>query len=269
MMRLLAFVFSAALVLFSNAVLAVERLPDTEITQYQGTAAWLIDPVGRYKHGILGDAVEAGGFQVQFHGKLHEYRLGNDAVFEDRRVRLADLTGDGTPEAIVVKSYLDKGAAIAVYKLTEKGIEPLAESEPIGMANRWLNPLGVIANPGETPVIAAVVMPHISGSLRTYKLSGKALKQVDMLDGYTNHIIHTADLDLGRIADTDGDGREDIVLPDIALKRLAVINVADGKLKLKIKLPAGGTILGLDRINRGVARLRLADGRRVAIKLRL
>lgn len=267
-MRTTFWTISTVSALAAGLAHAANRLPDTEISQFKGTAAWLIDPVKRYDHGILGDAVEAGGFQVQFDGKLFEYKLDDDAVFEDRRVRLADLTGNGTPEAIVVKTYLKKGSAIAVYKLSDKGIEPLAESEPVGRSHRWLNPLGVIANPGETPVIAAVVMPHLSGSVQTYELSGKTLKRVDKLDGYTNHIIHTSNLDLGRIVDADGDGRDDIVLPDLPLKHLAVINVKNGKLKLKIKLPAGGTIVGLDRVNRGVARIRLANGRRVAVKLR-
>ncbi len=247
---------------------AAERLPDTEITQFRGTAAWLIDPVRRYDHGILGDAVEAGGFQIQFGGRLMEYRLGGDAVFEDRRVRLADLTGDGVPEAIIIKTYLARGAAIAVYKLGAKGIEPLAETQPIGKPHRWLNPVGIIANPGEKPVIAAVVTPHLSGSLRTYRLEGKSLKQISVLEGYTNHIIDTSNLDLGRVADANGDGRDDIILPDIERRHLAVIDVKNGKLSLKIKRPAGGQIIALDRVNNGTARIRLANGRRVAMKLR-
>lgn len=78
-------------------------------------------------------------------------------------MRLANLDGHGTPEAIIVKSYLSRGAAIAVYRILPDRIEPLAETEAVGSRDRWLNPVGV-ADFSETggPVIAAVVTPHLA-----------------------------------------------------------------------------------------------------------
>ena len=151
-------------------------LPDGEVSKAGPFTAWLIDPTTRYNHGVLGDAIEAGGFVVERGKKRLVYRLAPDAVFEDRRVRLADLNGDGVPEAIIVKAYLQRGAAIAVYRIGADRIDPLAESEAIGTRNRWLNPIGVadFAGTGK-PMIAAVITPHLAGSLRLYSLSGSTL----------------------------------------------------------------------------------------------
>ncbi len=179
---------------------ALVALPDTEITVFGTFRAWLVQPTTRYNHAVLGDAVEAGGLVVEHGRKRLAFQLGQDSVFEDRRVRLADLDGDGTPEAIVVKSYLERGAAIAVYRILEDRIEPVAESSPIGIRNRWLNPVGIadFTGTGE-PIIAAVITPHLAGSLRLYRLSGGALSEVARIEGYTNHILGSRDLDLGRV----------------------------------------------------------------------
>jgi hypothetical protein len=205
------------------------RLPDTETTRAGAYSAWLVEPTTRYSHGVLGDAIEAGGFVVERGGKRFVFRLGPEAVFEDRRVRLADLDGDGIPEAIVVKAYLARGAAIAVYRVGRDGIEPLAESTPIGTPNRWLNPVGVgaLAARGQM-AIAAVVTPHLAGSLRLYRLSGTELIETARIDGYTNHIIGKRDLDLGHLADIDADGLADVVLPTLDRLGLAAVSFAGG-----------------------------------------
>lgn len=84
-------------------------LPDGEIARGGGGIgrAWLSEPTGRYGHGVLGDAVEAGALVLEdAAGATHRHVLGAASVFEDRRVRLHDLDGDGRDEAIVVRSYL-------------------------------------------------------------------------------------------------------------------------------------------------------------------
>ncbi len=200
------------------------RLPDGEVTKSGGLTAYLVDPTTRYGHGVLGDAIEAGGFVVERDGQRLLFRLGPDAVFEDRRVRLADIDGDGQPEAIVVKAYLDRGAALAVYQIGRDAIEPLAESPAIGQRNRWLNPVGVADFTGSgQAMLAAVVTPHLAGSLRLYRLSGTALVEVSRIDGFTNHRLGERDLDLARIGDIDGDGTADIVIPSLTRLKMAAI----------------------------------------------
>jgi hypothetical protein len=207
----------------------IRRLPDTEVTRFGTISAYLIYPTKRYDHAVLGDAVEAGGFVIERDGQRLIYSLPDDSVFEDRRVRLADLDGDGQPEAIIVRSYQDRGAAIAVYRILTDRIEQLAESPAIGTRHRWLNPAGIADFTGSGEItIAAVITPHLSGSLRLYRLAGRKLEETARIDGYTNHIIGSRDLDLGLLSDVDGDGVPEIVLPSIDRRSLAAISFKQG-----------------------------------------
>ncbi len=229
----------------TGAAFAAEpkRLPDTEVTRSGQYSAWLIEPTSRYAHGVLGDAIEAGGFTVEYAGRRLSYQLGQDAVFEDRRVRLADLDGDGVPEAIVVKAYIARGAALAAYRIGPTSIEPLAESAAIGMPNRWLNPVGIAAFSVKGQVaIAAVVTPHLAGSLRLYRLEGAQLVETARMDGYTNHIIGSRDLDLGHVADVDGDGLADVLLPTLDRRALAAVSFAGGGPRELRRWPFGGLV---------------------------
>ncbi len=244
--RLLAVVIVAACHLpVAGAVIGAEsrRLPDTEVTRSGQYSAWLIAPTNRYAHGVLGDAIEAGGFTVEHAGQRLTYQLGPDAVFEDRRVRLVDLDGDGVPEAIVVKAYIARGAALVVYRIGPTRIEPLAESAAIGTPNRWLNPVGIaaFAAVGEM-TIAAVITPHLSGSLRLYRLEGARLVEAARIDGYTNHIIGRRDLDLGHFADVDGDGLADAVLPTLDRRALAAVSFAGNRPRELKRWPVEGLI---------------------------
>eukprot|EP01036_Dinobryon_divergens_P043411 gene43411-biopygen34917 len=90
-------------------------------------------------------------------------------------------------------------------------------------------------------MIAAVITPHLTGSLRLYRLTGGKLLESARIDGYTNHIIGSRDLDLGRLADVDGDGVPEIVLPSIDRRSLAAISFKQGARVLK-QVPVDGRI---------------------------
>lgn len=247
---------------------APQRLPDTETTRAGGLTAWLTDPTTRYAHGVLGDAIEAGGFVVERGGRSLHHRLGPDAVFEDRRVRLVDL-GGGSPAALVVKSYLRRGSALAAYAIGEDAISPLAESEAIGTPNRWLNPVGVadFTRTG-TPLVAAVVTPHIAGSLRLYRREGARLEEVARLDGVTNHVIGSRDLDLGRMSDIDGDGVPEIVLPSLDRLRLVAVSFAGGTGRIVASVPLPAPLIRLEPMNDARAVVHLQDRRTLTVDLK-
>jgi hypothetical protein len=172
-------------------------------------------------------------------------------------VRLADLDGDGLPEAVVVKAYLDRGAAIAVYRIGRHGIEPLAESAAIGQRNRWLNPVGVADFTGSgQAMLAAVVTPHLAGSLRLYRLSGTALVEVARIDGFTNHRLGQRDLDLARLGDIDADGTTDIVIPSLSRQGLAAIGFRGGR----------AVVLGTTEVDQRIARFLALRGQNATIE---
>jgi len=83
-------------------------LPDGIITEgHKGIAeSWLTDLTRRYDHGVLGDAVEAAGVRARGRdGRVLSFMPPSGSVFEDRRVRLADLSsGDDGDELLVVQA---------------------------------------------------------------------------------------------------------------------------------------------------------------------
>ena len=62
------------------------------------------DPTTRYAHGVLGDAVEWGTLTIRDNGKTRRVRLPDDRVFEDLTPRLWNVTGDETPEIVVIET---------------------------------------------------------------------------------------------------------------------------------------------------------------------
>ncbi len=206
-------------------------------------AAWLVAPTSRYRHGILGDAIEAGGLAVEgVDGRRVEFVLGKESVFEDLLPRLHDIDGDEDEEVVVVRSYLQAGAALSVFGLRDGKLVRIAETQPIGRPNRWLNPIGAADFYGDARVeLAAVITPHIGGWLTFYRQAGKRLDEVSRWPGYSNHAIGSTALGLSAVLDANGDGVMDVVLP------------AQDRSILKAVTVVGGTLAELQSINNASA----------------
>ncbi len=220
-----------------------QALPDAEvITGKQNIrAAWLAGPTRRYAHGVLGDAIEAERVVVEdSNGKRQSLFLPKTAVFEDRFVRLADLDGDGTDEIIVVKSYLSKGAALAVFELAPDGLKIVDETPAIGRAHRWLNPAGIADYDGdERNEIAIVVTPHIGGRLEFWGFRDGKLIRKAHLNGFSNHVVGSRVQQMSASADFNGDGVTDLVLPSHDRKAIRFISLVGGTARAfaLVKLP--------------------------------
>ena len=94
-------------------------------------------------------------------------RLPADAVFEDIEPRIVKI--DGAERIILVKSYLDRGSALAVIDPVSATI--VAETPPIGRPHAWLNPAGVADFHGDGATeIAFVRQPHVLGNLELWSL---------------------------------------------------------------------------------------------------
>ncbi len=208
-------------------------LPDGVVTQGNGAIreVWLTHPTRRYDHGILGDAIEAGGLAARLaNGAVRRLRLSPEAVFEDRQPRLADLDGDGSDEILIVKTYLQRGGALAVVAVTETGLEIVAEADPIGLTHRWLNPVGVADFDGDgKPEAAVVLTPHIGGVLQLYEWKGARLIEDHAEHGFSNHGIGMRELGMSAVADVNRDGVADIIVPGDSRRKLIGVTFAGGK----------------------------------------
>lgn len=201
--------------------------------------AWYIHPTTRYDHAVLGDAVEAGGLAAETEsGRRLELVLDEAHVFEDLTPRIADLDGDGRNEIVAIRSSLSAGAAIAVYGLRDGRLRLLDAAPEIGRPNRWLNVAAIADLFGiGRPVLAWVETPHIGGTLRMATFAeGRLAFRSETVAGVSNHAIGSRELGLSAVADIDGDGLDDLVLPT-ADRRGLVLASRDGR--TEIALPGG------------------------------
>lgn len=199
--------------------------------------AWLAAPTGRYDHGVLGDAIEAGSLMIERRdGRRGSVKPGRDAVFEDLVPRIASI--DGRDWIIVVKSYLDRGSALAVVDTDSMTIA--AETPPIGHTHAWLNPAGIADFDGNGVTdIALVRQPHVVGRLELWSWKDGKLTKVAEIADVANHVIGSRALGMSWTADFDGDGHPDLAVPSLDRRTLRIIGFAPGVRDIaRVRLPA-------------------------------
>jgi len=223
-----------------------DGLLDSEISSSKTIkAAWLTGSTRRYRHNILGDDVEASGLAViDRNGKRYDLKLDEQSVFEDRKVRIADLDKDGKEELIVVHSYLNSGGALAVYGIRNGKIQLIDETPAIGIPNRWLNP-AVIADVDRDGKLelAYVETPHIGGILHVMNLVNGKLVYKYRSYSTSNHGIGSRIQELAAAIDWNGDGVNDIALPNANRTRIKVISYAKKKAEEIANIELGNRIL--------------------------
>jgi hypothetical protein len=218
-------------------------LPDGKVATGKGeiARAWLSEPTTRYDHGILGDKFAAGALVIERRdGKRQTVRLKPDAVFEDLAPRLADLDGDGHDEIIVVKSTLRRGSSLAVIAERRGKYEIVAETPPLGAANRWLDPAGIADFNGDGKrSIALVRQPHEVGALELWNWRDGELRKTAELPDIANHVAGTRAIDMSAAADFDGDGAADIAAPSLDRSTLRIVSFAPKAREIaNVPLPA-------------------------------
>jgi hypothetical protein len=247
----------------NEAARPADILPDGHVTRSEGRVAkaWLSGATGIYSHGILGDPTEASAINVvTANGKHFTHKIDQQSVFEDLRVRVIDLDGDRNDELVVIRSYLDEGSALSVFRLAQTAIELRAETPPIGLSYRWLNPAGAADFDGDGKVeIAYVETPHIGGTLRVYQLGADGLHQEYEAPGFSNHKMGSRQLDMSAVVDWNGDGVPDLALPNANRRRIHVVGFAGGKYRFLAKMERAAEIvtriLATDLDNNGTPEL--------------
>lgn len=232
--------------------------------------AWLAEPTARYRHFVLGANYEAARLEVRLtDGRALTLRLPANSVFEDRQPRLADLDGDGSDEIILVRSYLDRGAALAVIGVRAGRLEIIAETPPIGIPHRWLNPAGIADFDGDGRLdIAYVQMPHVLGRLRVWTLRRGGLKEIASVDDTSNHRAGSRHLGLAAVADFDGDGVADLAIPSLDRRTLRFIAFKGGVRELARKplsSPAVSDFSVVQRAGKPVVAVGLEGGGKVEV----
>jgi hypothetical protein len=147
----------------------------------------------RYRHEVLGDAVEATRVTLlERHSLtvLRELALDAPHVFEDiapRRVRLGSRDGLLTVQSGPLGAQL---ALVDADPASPASLRVAARGPALGTVNRWLSP----TTDGRHWL--AVHTPHIGGVLHEYRQEGGRLHASRIRGGVSNHRIGARQLDL-------------------------------------------------------------------------
>lgn len=147
----------------------------------------------RYRHGVLGDDVEATSLLLlERHGlePLAQMDLPAPFVFEDIAPR--PITWQGGRGLLTVRSG-PQGAQMAIVAARRGNSSRLvlaALGDPIGSPQRWLSPTT------DGVRLAAVHTPHLGGVLHRYQAVGDRLAGEVLARNVTNHRIGHRDLDI-------------------------------------------------------------------------
>lgn len=252
---------------------APRGLPDGHVaTNRRGdiAKAWYEKPTKRYRHGILGDGIEAAVLAVQTrNGSIVRVELPTREVFEDRTPRLVMLDRSGKSRVVTILSDKGRGASLAIYSLVNGKLKKVGQTPFIGRTNRWRNIAGIADYNGDGRTdIAEVVTPHIGGTLRFWTWTGSRLIELAQSYGFSNHAIGYREQRLSATADFNGDGRLDLALPDVSRRQLILIGFdkkSGGKKLSKlatIRLPAriSGAVSVVMKKKKPHIRLGLVDG---------
>lgn len=244
-------------------------LPDGRVAigTAQVARAWLAAPTSRYDHGVLGDAIEAGSLVIERRdGRRGSVTPGREAVFEDLFPRIASI--GGRDWIVVVKSYLDRGSALAVIDPDSMTIA--AETPPIGRPHAWLNPAGIADFDGDGATdIALVRQPHVVGRLELWSWKDRKLTKAAEITDVANHFIGSRALGMSWAADFDGDGHSDLAVPSLDRRTFRIIGFAPQVRDIaRVRLPARiATNIGATMLNGRLALIAgLEDGRLILIR---
>lgn len=221
-MRLLV----ALLLLISAAMTQAQTIE----TRLDGAIARFEGPTDRYGHRIMGDLPEWSRLCLETKGIEACIDLPETSVFEDIAPRLADMDGDGTPEAVVVESSTHAGASLVIYQRVETSLKRVS-TPAIGRRNRWLSPVGIADfNADGKMDVAYVETPHLGKVLKIYSWNDGHLILSATASGLSNHRIGDETITSG-IRDC-GKGPE-IVLPSGNWTRVYSGRFEDGQLEFE------------------------------------
>ena len=251
-------------------------LMDGHITYSTTNQLWALfnrNTGSRYVHAILGDDEE--GYELHVLNWNAERNLveietsvllpGDDAVYEQLAPLWADINGDGIDDIVTTASTSAGGAQLRAYILGRNEtsgkfqVTDTVSSPYIGTSNRWLHQIAVgpLGPNGETEVVE-IRTPHIGGRVRYYRLrdeNGKSDDGGSMAVGggedssldlvaetsvYSTHDIGSRNIDMATVADLNGDGIPELVVPDQQSNFLyGLQRLSGGKVEEVWRVPLG------------------------------
>jgi hypothetical protein len=225
----------------SQTRLPINALPDSRIQVDENNRLLVLtEPTNRYDHGIAGDDLEASAIAIiETEPELRMTKtipIAVPDVIEGISAIWADMDNDGIRDIIVTLSNDNTGARIVAF---HEDVTILAESEPIGLGNRWRHQLALAEfEPNKLPLLVDVRTPHIGGIVEFLEFNDGKLVNVKEYRGFSTHSIGSRNLDTAIAADFNNDGIIELLAPDQGHISLGVISL-DGVIA---SLPLDGVL---------------------------
>jgi hypothetical protein len=148
------------------------------------------------------------------------------AAYEDLVPVLARISEGGRPAVLLARSAGEPGTVVAALAWREGSLVLLAESSAPTPSNDWVHVIGTADLAGDTaPELAAVRLPHSGGVLIALRRRGAALAVVAQAPGFGSHAAGSRNQDQALLADFDGNGRPEVVLPRQSRVALAALEL--------------------------------------------
>lgn len=241
-------------------------------------AVVLSSPTERHAGGALGDRSDAASVTVLDVGAFGlavraRRALASPVAFTDVTAILAPLGGKGTGLLLTAGAPGQEGT-LQVIAWREGSLVLLAEM-PAGPAGQaWMHVIGATDLTGDgVPEIVAVATPHETGVLGAYRRRGGALARVARASGYASHAAGSRNVDQALIADLDGNGRPEIVVPRQSREVLAGLELAGDRFverwAVDLKTAIASNLVAADLDGDGLLDLAVANQRAVHVFLSL
>ena len=229
--------------------LKINALLDSHIRQDEHQRLLILsDPSDQYKHGILGDAIEATSVtMVQLSEQpavISKFSVPEGWVIESIRPIWSDWDGDGERETVLTLSNSTVGAKLVLYDETGN---ILAESLPIGKGFRWRHTLDISSfDENGQRLLVDVQTPHIGGivSFYSWDKEKKVLKTEATLLGYSTHYIGSRDMHMYTLVTEEQNEQVLLILPNQTKTELAALRFASGEIHEEWSLPLEGRLTG-------------------------
>lgn len=178
--------------------------------------------------------------------------LPPDRVFMSRRTNPFAVARDGIRPVVfgfaLIEAHVTRGPALSVYAYFEGRLQLLARTPWHGDRRGWLTVVQArdLDRDG-CPEVAVIRDPQNSGTLEIWELRHEAstegtpftlVKRAEA-DGFSNHDYGTASARISVVLDVDGDGNNELIVPDGTRTTLRVMSLKGDRLRemFQIALP--------------------------------
>lgn len=193
----------------------------------QGHIAVLAQPDNiTYRHGVLGDDVEAAELQFLERHNLQPLATAlsqQGAVFEANS--LAVFQTEKGNKIVTLMSGNGEGAKTVMVGVQNNKLVIERQTQALNQ-NRWQSPFVFNGK------LYAVQMPHLVGRLVEYEFNGTDVKEKIIADGLSNHQIGSRETDLTAVT------AEFAVIPQMGYRTLSLLNKQGKLTALSTQLPA-------------------------------